>query len=334
MPLPPVDEDGEMVINLRDKFAPWEKKLGAGAAAGAASAGAASVGAEVETAASEVAETTGLGAVSAADVMAEMPEVAPEMPTVVMSGASERLKAKAAAVGLAAKARAAAMTDKIRQNPAAAIAGLAGAAVVVALVVLTFVWTKSAGDVVAPDKIAGVEEQEQGPELPEGDNSAEVDAKISDLVCRADFATDKMYGFKGFTNMAVERRITFTAQNVPDELFTTNIFSFGPNTFKDQAALNKKIEEYKRILNQKFPENKRGFLVRWGGSKSGGIQMSLSTKLMNSQLDDAQLAQFGLVPDRNPDGSLTANYKREDLEQRWKAEGFRCDAPSDTVAQK
>jgi hypothetical protein len=327
MPLPPVDEDGEMLIpmaaneqiNLRDKHA------------GANSHDGASAQAEVVT-----------------EAPAEMPEVAeeaqvetePEEPSVelaatgIESGASENFGAKVAAVGLAAKARAAAMTDKIRQNPAAAIASFAGAAVVIALTVMTFVWTRSAGEDLKPDQIAdNTEHQDENenkdPEFPEGENSVEVETpiKIADLVCVADKTKDTLYGFKGFANMAVERRVTFTSANVPNELFVTNIF-----TFDDKKDVEPKTAEYKKLFDAKYPKATRGFSIAWNGAKNTGIQMTLSTKLMNNLLDDAQLLQFGLSPDKNADGTLTAHYTREEILKRWTAEGFRCSG--NTVASK
>ncbi|MCL2002066.1 hypothetical protein FWG76_01525 [Candidatus Saccharibacteria bacterium] len=335
MPLPPLDEDGEPIIplnkdeqiNLRDKFAPWDNKPAAP-----------EVAAESET--EEAVQPLTADTFQATG--AAMP-TAPELeldPYAIESGASENFGTKVAAVGLIAKARAGALRDKIRQNPAAAIAGLAGAAVVTALIILTFVWTRSAGDVVKPDYIAGDNghedwrEDEGDPGFPEGDNSNEespkdggkvIDTpeKIADLVCIADRKTDSLYGFKGFDNMAVERRVTFTVQNTPNELFVTNIFSFSK---PEQVAVRE--AEYKKAFDAKYPKATRGFSVAWSSSKNTGIKMTLSARLANnpliSMLSDAQLRQFGLQPDKNADGTLTANYTREELQKRWTAEGFNC----------
>lgn len=338
MPLPPVDDDGEPIIplgmdeqiNLRDKSTPWENKNVE----------------ESETTAEDViveAESEDmLEGITEEPIV--VPAVAPEEPSVeleapVASGTSESFGTKMAALGIAAKARAGAMTDKIRQNPAAAIAGFAGAAVVVALIVLTFVWTRSAGDNVQPDMIADSGEQQEEPGFPEGDNSAEVEVeptKVSDLTCRADKSTDNIYGFKGFSNMAVVRRVTFTDQNIPHELFVTNIFTFDGVLATDKTKFDAKTAEYKKIFNTKYPEATRGFTIRWSSAKAMGIQMDLSTHLKNTSLTDAQLLQFGLQPDKNADGTLTARYSREEIEARWTAEGFKCsvDKNSESVAAK
>ncbi|MCL2371563.1 hypothetical protein FWC63_02355 [Candidatus Saccharibacteria bacterium] len=308
MPLPPVDSDGELIlpfnpdeqVNLRDKFAPWENK--------------------------EAADTTAKN-----EEGATAPSVAPVVPVPSVESETEnddeaagaKIGAKAAAagaavagVGLIAKAKIAAAGDKLRQNPAAAIASLAGAAVVAALIILTFVWTRPAGIELTPDLIG--EDPETEVETPEGE-TVEQPAQIPELVCTMDRTTDEFYGFRNFDNKAIERRITFTAQNIPNQIFVTNTFTFAsPNVVAARA------DEFQRIFNARYPLNTRGFEAEWSHSKGGGIQMALSTYLLNSLLNDAQLRQFGLQPDQQADGTLVANYTREELYRRWTAEGFRC----------
>jgi len=330
MPLPPVDEDGEMImplqqdeqVNLRDKFAPWEEKPAAPE----------SIANEAE---SEV-EAPEVAAATIPEVDAT-PDAVPEVPKVELNRASglsvvgARIGAKAAAAGAAvkgasliAKAKMAAAGDKMKKNPAAAIAGAAGVAVVVALVALTFVWTRPAGDVVRPDSIGN--EEDDAPELPDGE-TVESPAQIAELVCTADRNRDAFYGFRNFDNKAIERRIIFTAQNIPDKIFVTNTF-----TFADPSVVAARSAEFQRLFNARYPFNTRGFEAHWSHSKSGGIQMALSTYLLNERLNDDQLRQFGLQPDEQPDGTLVANYTREELERRWVADGFRC---TDTrVAQR
>jgi hypothetical protein len=333
MPLPPVDDGGEPIIpfgmdeqiNLRDKFAPWESKA-----------------TEAEPVAAAEAESAEMPEVANEEPVV-VPAVEPEAPSVeleapVASGSSESFGTKVAALGLAAKARAGAAVDKIRQNPAAAIAGFAGAAVVIALIVLTFVWTRSAGENVQPDMIADDNEQQEQPGFPDGDNQAEVEPTyVSDLLCSMDKKTDAIYGFKGFENMAVVRRITFTPQNTPNELFVTNIFTFSGELLTNKLKFDAKTVEYKTLFDAKYPERERGFSIKWTNAKASGIQMDLSTRLRNTALTDEQLLQFGLQPKTNADGTLVDGYySREEIEKRWKAEGFKCsvDKDSENVASK
>ncbi|MDR0980111.1 MAG: hypothetical protein LBM12_03115 [Candidatus Nomurabacteria bacterium] len=239
------------------------------------------------------------------------------------------LKTKATAFGGIVKAKTAAAVEKIRQNPAAAIASVAGVVVVVVLIVLVFIWVRPAGEQMQPDVIA--DDPEIG--LPEGENQAEV-ASIADLVCYADLKTDKIYGFKDFLNLAVERHLTFAAPDMPNRLAVTNIFTFDETIATDKAKFDSKVAEYKKIFDAKYPSAERGFAITWSGTKAIGIEMYLTTEMQSEKLTDAQLLQFGLQPKLNAEGQLEDGYySRAAIEQRWLDEGFVC-AATEAIAIK